>query len=246
MGISIFHRMAFSVLVSTDKSLAKEIRDKLFDEVATAVGADVLRGEYFDTNEEGKGWKPGSVSFAVKPSDWYGRFNGGILVQCTFDRKQLKSEAPEAGTPEYDAWLKAGGNPALKGSPAIDGQLQGGYYNKSPSGGVDEWTDLGEVLFTVDQAEDITDIDLVDPGATKAGFEEIVRRIETDPPEGALTSKQKSRTNQYKNVKRFRDWLVTQGRDWYSQAELERLHKETGTPYPALKTELERRNARLR
>ena len=247
MGTYVFRRMAFRILVSTDQSLAREIRDKLFDELAQAMGADVLSGEYFDTASEGKGWKPGSVSFAVKPQSWYGKYNGGILVQCTFDSRELKSSAPEPGTLEYEAWVKAGGNEALKDEPAVIAQLRAGYYNKTPSGGVlDEWTDLGKVIFTVNAVEDITDTSLDDPGQTGAALEAIVKEIEDNPPPGALTSKERSRTNQYANVKRFRDWLNTQGRNWYSQAELDRLQKETGKSFPVLIEELKRRNAHLR
>lgn len=174
--------------VSTDRSLAEAIREAILPQILALFPSGTFEDKLYDTHEAGKGFRPGYVSFAIKPTSWSGRgLVGGILVRGTYSPKVLRSTAPEPGTPEHKEWVKAGGHPGLKGGEVETLDLAAGYYNKMKGGSLDRVEDLGGALVEVGKTEEVTRLELADPASAKAGIDRIVESVLQDPPEGALS-----------------------------------------------------------
>jgi hypothetical protein len=245
---SVFHRMAFQMVVATDRSLAMEIRERLLPEIMAQFDSFFFQDQPYDTHAEGKGFRPGYVSFGLLPNSWKAKgLIGGILVRGTYPANALRSTAPESGTPEYDQWAEAGGNQTLKGKPAIIMDLTAGYYNKKAGGQVSEERSLGGAIFTIDELEEIDDFDLVDPAAVKSGIGDIEQEILKNPPDEARSKSRRVQQSlsPYTSVRKFRNYLGEEGRLQYTQKELDALHRETGESYPVLKDELRKRGVSL-
>jgi hypothetical protein len=236
-----------------EKSIAKSIRTRLWEEIRALFPGetwDMSAGPgqqgLFDTNESGKGWKSGFVSFGARPTVWSNAaLIGGILFRFSYSSDAVKSAAPAEDSPEYEKWVARGGNPALKGGVAETGMLSGGYYNKTPGGSVETFsagTDpatgqqsteiiFGHVIFAIDEFEQVTDWQWTNPAQVRSAIQKVIDDIAAHPPSDAY-SKNKQRLqklNPYVSVKKFVNYLQRTRRGEYYKDEVALLAQAEGT-----------------
>jgi hypothetical protein len=207
-----------SLLFATDKSLALSVREALHGEIDK-----LLPGKFalYDTNAEGKGWRPGYVSFGLGPSQWKDEgIVGGILVGAEYDPSSFRSES--TGKPDDKFQHSQGGG-------IIELQVTGCYYNKLLGGGCDPETavgvvGLGGVHVYVDAKESVFQIDIVDPGAMKTGLDSIIKDISSNPPDHAKSEKRKKgEQSPTGSPQSLLKWLGLQQRSDVGKSEIEAL-----------------------
>lgn len=209
---------------ATDKSLAKGLADSLSRSILELFPSGTFEDQLYDTHEEGKGYHAGLVSFGLKPAAWgNAQLIGGILVRATYSPKVVKSESPEPGTPEHKAWLDKGGHSKLQGGEAEVATLSAGYYNKKLGGGVSEWKELGEAIFTVSKTEEVLGFELDSPEKVKAGIDAIVDEVLKNPPDGSSSARRVRSQSPLQSFKKFLEYLWQEGRNWYTKDELNEL-----------------------
>lgn len=222
-------RIAWRVVIATDRSLAEAVRERLLPEILKLFPSGYFQDKLYDTGEAGKGFRPGYISFGLRPEAWTAKqLIGGILVRGTYDSKNVRSRSPEPNTPEYKEWEKAGGNPELKGGAAETVKLEAGYYNKIKGGSYDRSRSLGEIAFTIDELEHIDELELTDTGAVKSGLESLVQNVLDDPPEAAISAGAARSKSPYTSLKKFLHYLSDEGRRGFRMEEIEALSQFTG------------------
>ncbi|HED38428.1 MAG TPA: hypothetical protein ENI76_09340 [Ignavibacteria bacterium] len=220
-------RIAKQIIFSNNASLARSIRNKLLPEILSLFPTDYFDSRLYDTGDTGKGFHPGYVSFGLKPAVWLDKnLIGGILVQARYDPTMIRSNSPEPGSIEWKDWEESGGNFALKDWEVGIIELQIGYYNKRIGGSISMLHHLGEVLFTIDEFENIQDIEIQDIELVKSEIEHLVDDILIDPPEEAMSVDMKSH-DQYHSLKKFLYFLNNENRTYFSNDELSELVKNT-------------------
>ncbi len=219
--------IAKQIIFSNDASLARSIRSKLLPEIFSLFPTDYFEDRLYDTGDTGKGFHSGYVSFGLKPTVWLNKnLIGGILVQAKYDPTTIRSNSPEPGSTEWKDWEKSGGNFALKDWEVGIIELQIGYYNKRIGGSISRTYNLGEVLFTIDEFENIQYLEIQDIELVKSGIERLVDDILADPPEEAVSVDMKSH-NQYSSLKKFLHFINDENRTKFTNAELSELVKNT-------------------
>lgn len=219
-----------ALLLATDKSLAFAVREALLAELEKIMPG---RFELYDTNPDGKGYRAGYISFAIGPTDWKQEgIIGGILVQCSYNPKDFRSEAPENPGEDFRH---------SKGGGIIELSITGCYYNKLQGGGCDSEAGVGTVPLSgadvyIDAKEKVISIELVDADMTRQGIESIIKEISANPPDYAQSEKRKRRNNvPTGSPQSLQKWLVQQGRSDVGQSELEALARaisqRTGKAY---------------
>jgi hypothetical protein len=238
-------------LIATDRSLGVDIRNNLVKEIHAAASTGALESGWHDTSEKGKGFRPGYVSFGLRPAAWVGLI-GTLLITGEYKNK-IKTKSPEPTSPEFKDFVKNGGNPDAAGF-IIEMQLYADYYHKRGGGRKKEEdeeesaasasfkTDLGEALVELDNLEQVVDITLVDPDKTRKGIDDIIDAVKTNPPEKA---KSKSKTvrkqlSPFGSIRRFIDYLDEVGRRQFYKDELEAVGKFTGIELYKIRQRLER------
>jgi len=207
-----------SLIFATDKSLALSVREALHAEIEK-----LLPGKFalYDTNAEGKGWRPGYVSFGLGPSQWKDEgIIGGILVQAKYDPASFRSESTGKPDPKFQH---------SQGGGILELQVTCCYYNKLRGGGCDPEVavgvvDLGGVHVYVDAKESVFQIDVVDPGMMKSGLEAVIKDISSHPPDYAQSEERKKRDQTPTgSPQSLLKWLNLQKRSDVGQSEIDAL-----------------------
>lgn len=242
-------------LVATDRSLAEDLREHLFAAVSNAVTPGSIEGKWHDTAEKGKGFRPGYVSFGVRPLLWDSKgINGTILIWGQYD-PPIKTESPEPNTPEFKEFEQGGGNPDTDGLSQFM-ELHAGYYFKQPSGKLtrlereeQETTenpefsqDLGGAEFLLNKLEQVVELVLNKPAWVREGVDKIIEAVAKNPPEGAMTKNKakKKQLSPYSSLRKFLVYLNDAGRNEYYKDEVDALYQWTGKPHPAIHDYLKR------
>lgn len=246
-------------LIATDRSLGVDIRNNLIKEIHDAASPGALESGWHDTSEKGKGFRPGYVSFGLRPAAWVGLI-GTLLITGEYKNK-IKTKSPDPTSPEFKDFVKRGGNPDAAGF-IIGMQLYADYYHKRGGGRkkkeegeeeeegsaapVDFKTDLGEALVELNNLEQVVDITLVDPDKTRKGIDDIINAVKTNPPKKA---KSKSKTvrrqlSPFGSIRRFIDYLDEVGRNQFYKDELEAVGQFTGIALHTIRQRLERAGKR--
>lgn len=238
-------RAALRVLLATDRSLAESIREEMLPKILALFPSGYFEDKLYDTGESGKGFRPGYVSFGLKPMAWSDKgLIGGILVRGTYPSQTVKSQAPEPNTPEWKKWKDAGGNPSLEGGEAEVVELRAGYYNKTKGGSFSRDQDLGQATFTIDQFEEIQDFELADPDGLRAAVTEVVDDVLRDPPEEAVSKSKRVQRQKspYSSLKKFLHHLMDEGRNTFRMDEVRALVQFTGKSEREIMEWLRKRN----
>ena len=225
-----FRKVAIQVLLSTDRSLAESIREMLLPKILEKFPG-YFEDKLYDTNEGGKGFRPGYVSFGLRPIVWSDKgLIGGILIRGTYPSKIIYSQAPEPNTPEWKEWEDAGGNLDLKGGEAGVIDLEAGYYNKKSGGAFSREENLGKATFTIDELEDIQEIELSDPDGMEKAIESIVDGVLRNPPDEAISKSKRTQIQQspYSSLKKFLHYLSDEKRTVFYYNEVKILSQFTG------------------
>lgn len=221
-------RIAACVVIATDRSLAESIREKLLPEILKLFPSGYFQDKLYDTGESGKGFRPGYVSFGLRPEAWNDRkLVGGILVRGTYPAKVIRSDSPEPNTPEWKEWAKTG-NPRLKGGEAEVIDLAAGYYNKNKGGEFDRERSLGEALFTIAKTEEVTELSISNPSSAKSAVESLVQDVIDDPPEGAESAGLIRSRSPYSSVRKFLQYLVDEDRRTFRRDEVNAVAQASG------------------
>lgn len=222
-------RIAARVYIATNQSLAFEIREKLLQQILALFPSGFFEDKLYDTHESGKGFRPGYVSFALKPLIWSNNdLIGGILVRGEYPSAAVRSTSPESGTPEHKQWVEQGGNESLQGGSAEVIELVAGYYNKKASGSFQMPESLGEATFTINNLEEVEELELSQPDAIKRGIETITQSVLKNPPELAISHQKKVKNNPYTSLRKFMDFMRSEGRKKIKQSEVKLLADSTG------------------
>lgn len=239
------YRIARRISLSTDRSLAESIREALLPKILGLFPSGYFEDKLYDTSESGKGFKPGYVSFGLKPMAWTNKgLIGGVLIRGTYSPKVIRSKSPETNTSDWMEWEKAGGNPNLSGGETEAIDLVAGYYNKTKGGSFSRERALGDVLISVSKLEEIEDIDIVDDAKIVSAMEEIVNDVLQDPPEEAI-SKNKSvmkKKSPYSSLKNFLHHLMDDGRRSFRPDEVKAISQFTGKTDKEIVEWLRKRN----
>lgn len=225
------------IRLADSQSLARNVRTVLWERLLGLFSSETWdlsagpeKDGLFDTNERGKGFKEGFVSFGAKPMVWTNAaLIGGVLFHFSYSPKSIRSTSPVEGTPEYEKWTKGGGNPKLSGV-VESGKLSGGYYNKLRDGCLDE-QDFGTVTFMMDEYEQVADFEWDDPASVKASIQGVIDNILHHPPIDAY-SKNKQRQqklNPYSSIQKFKNFLVKSRRDTFYTDEVRLVAQAAGT-----------------
>jgi hypothetical protein len=221
--------VAMRVYIATNQSLAFEIREKLLQAILTLFPSGYFEDKLYDTHESGKGFRPGYVSFALKPLAWSNNdLIGGILVRGEYPAAAVRSTSPESGTPEYKLWVESGGNEGLQGGSAEIIKLTAGYYNKKASGSFQLEEPLGDAAFTITNLEEVEEVELNDPEQVKGGIETITQGVLKNPPDLAISHEKKAKMNVYTSLKKFIQFLRDEGRQSVKPSEIKLLADSTG------------------
>ena len=162
------------ILIATDRSLALTVRNLLVENIQRLVPGE-FEEQLYDTNPEGKGFRPGYVSFAFKPVTWDNAdIIGGMLFRCTYDSDLFRSESPEKPDTNWKGHSKGGA--------ILDMNLEVGYYNKTSEGSYSDAHQLGAVTVIFDANENVTDFEFTDSAAIVSGIKGLIQDIEQDPP----------------------------------------------------------------
>lgn len=222
-------RIALRVYLATNQSLAYEIREKLLKEILAAFPSGYFEDKLYDTHESGKGFRPGYVSFALKPLIWSNNdLIGGILVRGEYPSAAVRSTSPEPGTPEFKQWAEQGGNENLQGGSAEVIELVAGYYNKKASGSFQMPETLGEATFTINNLEEVEELELSQPEAVKKGMEAITQSVLKNPPDLAISHRKKVKNNQYTSLRKFVQYMRDENRRKLKESEIKLLADSTG------------------
>lgn len=236
LSAAMRRRVALRYLFATDKSLALAIRDAVQSEIEKLIPGEF--GELYDTNDSGKGWRSGYVSFALQPATWKTEgIIGGCLVRGTYDPGEFRSEAPDAPGPDF-AHSEGGG--------ALSLNFTACYYNKMLSGGCDAegvTADLGRVDVLLDEKERVVEVDVVDPTRFRSGIQKIVQDISSNPPDYAQSEKRKKKhQSPTGSPKSLLQWLIQTGRKEVGQSEIDALANamsaRTGKPLQMVKDDI--------
>jgi hypothetical protein len=220
--------MAARIVIATDRSLAEAIREKLLPEILSLFPSGYFQDKLYDTGEPGKGFRPGYVSFGLRPDAWNERqLIGGVLIRGTYPSSAIRSNSPEPNTPEWKEWAK-NGNPRLKGGEAESIKLEAGYYNKTKGGTFDRARSLGDALFTISKTEMIEELVLANPPSVKSALESLVQDIIDDPPEGAESAGLTRSKSPYSTMKKFLNYLVDEDRRTFRRNEIDAVSQSTG------------------
>lgn len=222
-------RIAARVYIATNQSLAYEIREQILKKILSLFPSGTFEDKLYDTNEGGKGFRPGYVSFALKPLVWSNNdLIGGILIRCTYPSNVVKSDSPESNSPEYKLWKEQGGNKGLVGGGDEIINLEAGYYNKKSSGSFQREQALGDAIFTINNLEEISELELSDEQTVQSGIDAIVQDVLKDPPELAISHERKVKNNQYTSLRKFVDYIRNEGRNKVKPSEIKLLSDSTG------------------
>jgi hypothetical protein len=233
-------------LIATDKSLALNIRNILVREILalfpTGTFEDRTPSGLYDTQEEGKGFRAGYVSFALQPKAWTAKgILGGILVSGQYDTSK-KSTSPESSSPNAANWP---GNPEFA-ALVVPIDLWAGYYTKTAKGGLvkeeqAEWMSQAEILF--DDQEEVQGINLLNPGKIKKTIETIVEDILQRPVEEVPVTQdkgQRKKMSPYSGLQKFLKYLVDSGRDVFYSDEVTAVSQWTGKTQREIKEYLQK------
>lgn len=218
------------LILATDRSLSVSIRDALMAEFEKLVPGQFVK---YDTKEEGKGFRAGYVSFGIVPAEWKAAgLIGGILIQCDYNAKDFRSEAPENAGDDFQH---------SKGGGTVELTMTGCYYSHAKGNKCDPDTAVGVVPLSgadvyVDAKEKVFSVELVDADMTKAGLQSIVKDIIANPPDYAKSEKLKRKDNvPTSSPQALQKWLTQNGRSDVGQSELEALARaisnRTGKAY---------------
>lgn len=233
-------KIAYNVYLATDQSLAFSIREQLLKNILSLFPSDYFESKLYDTNEAGKGYRPGYVSFALKPLIWSNNdLIGGILVRGEYASVALKSNSPETGTPEYEAWTEGGGNELLEGGAAEIIQLTSGYYNKKSQGSFQMDEDLGEATFIINNMEEVEELEITNPDSVKRGIESITQSVLKSPPEAAISHRKKIKNNPYTSLRKFVEYMRAEGKKLITQKEIQLLADSTGQNFAKITDKLQ-------
>lgn len=226
-------RIAANICLATNQSLALEIRNKLLAKILSLFPESEFDDKLYDTHESGKGFRPGYVSFALKPMDWVNNdLIGGILIRGEYPSVVVKSTSPEKGADEdYEKWVESGGNQGLKGGAVEVIELQAGYYNKKSSGSFQREQDLSQATFSIDSLENILDLELSDESKVRRALETIISDVLKNPPDLAISHRKKEKDNNFSSVAKFVKSLKEAGKNRVSEAEARQLAEATGENY---------------
>lgn len=217
--------------ISTDRSIAESIREALLPLILEQFPSGYFEDKLYDTHESGKGFRPGYVSFGLRPVSWTDKgLIGGCLVRGSYSSDIIKSNSPEQGTPEWKEWKESGGNSSLSGGEAGEIDLSVGYYNKSGQSSFSMGRSLGVATFTIDDFEEVEDMELSDPDGLQDGIESLVDEVLKSPPEGA-TSQSKSvlrKQSPYSSLRKFLFYLSDEGRSTFRPDEIKAISQFTG------------------
>ena len=233
------------------KSLARNIRNEVWSQILALFPSgtfDLSVGQgsgLYDTNEEGKGWSDGFVSFAAKPTIWStNNIIGGILFRFRYSSKNI---IPKPGTPEHEKWEKENVLGISQNVLEV-GKLSGGYYNKRSGGSVDAFVGkvdaeteapteapaapkeifFGEAIFEIDQNEAIVDWDWSDPATTRSKIQNVIDDIMRSPPFGG-TRKPSGKKNPYGSIAKFMNHLRRQRRNVFYKDEASLVAQSIGS-----------------
>lgn len=257
------------------RSLANSIRDRLWTEILQLLGPetwDLSVGQgsgMYDTNQQGKGFREGYVSFAAKPTIWSNAgLVGGLLFRFKYSPEGI---IPSKGTPEFEKWQKGGELDLAKAVVEI-GELSGGYYNKQAGGSVEMFSEsllaegdvpeealeeigvkgtgvsrsdlyFGRVLFEVDAKEQVTNWDWTDAASTRRRIQSVIDDTLARPPEGAISkNKVKERKrNPYTSVMKLIRHLIRSRRQEFYKDEAKLVAQAEGSTLLTVIDKMERK-----
>lgn len=186
VSLSTIKNVIVRVLIATDRSLAFTIRNLLIENIQKLIPGE-FEETLYDTNPEGKGFRPGYVSFAFKPVTWGNAdIIGGMLFKCIYDSNLFRSELSEKPDPNWKGHSKGGA--------ILDMNLEVGYYNKTSEGSYGNAHQLGAVTIIFDANENITDFEFINTAHIVSGIKELIQNIEQDPPAVAQSAAFKKRS----------------------------------------------------
>lgn len=241
-------RIALNIVISTDRSLAESIREEFLSQFLSIFPTGYFDDKLYDTGEGGKGYRPGYVSFGLKPTIWYDKgLIGGILISGTYPSKTIYSESPEPDTTEWKEWEKAGGSSTLEGGEIGVISLQAAYYNKKEGGESSRKQNLGKATFIIDNLEHIEEIEIDSVNIVKSGIEFLVDDVLRNPPDNAISKSKKVQRQQtpYSSIRKFVDYLSSEGRNTFRKNEISEVSKYTGKPILEIKEWLRKRGFSL-
>ena len=240
------HRVTVRILLATDQSLAQALQDELYQLIHSTVPDGYFEG-YYDTPESrSKGFKPGYVSFGLRPAIFPAKdLVGGLLFKGTYPSDTIRSNSPDpSDTSAYQQWEKAGGNPALGDSPAEIIDLEVGYYNHKKGRTYQQERPAGQILFTIDPTEKIIEIELTDKAATEQAITSLVDEIVADPPDVARSETAQRKKDPYASMGKFLKMLRKRrdetGSNLFTMQEVKELNKRTEIPLSKIMEKLNR------
>lgn len=214
--LASFSTEGYRDIVASDKSLALAIRDAIHGEIQKLVPGEVT--SLYDTNPDGKGWKPGYVSFGLQPVSWQTEgIIGGILIRCTYDAAEFRSEKLDDGPKDFKH---------SKGGAALSVSLSASYYNKKAGGSVETQSttaDLGTATLAIEADESISEVDL-DAGQVSSGVKSVMQDILSHPPDYAQSAKRKQKhVAPTGSPGSFVKWLLQNNRSDVGKSEVDAL-----------------------
>lgn len=229
--------MATRALLATDKSLALELRDKLYEAIMGALPSGTV-DKYYDTQEmQSKGFRPGYISFALHPTQFDSagdkglKLIGGILIKGQYPSKVIKSEAPDSSdTQAFQEWKNQGGTEAFKDEPAETIDLEVGYYNKKAEGGYQRQQDAGKAVISVNPMEEI-ELILENESATAKAIQDVIQDVVNDPPEEAYGAAAKRSRDPYRSRRAYFNYIRERaeetGEAYITDQEIDELARRT-------------------
>lgn len=177
------------LLLASSRTLGLTVRDALMSEIMKAVPGEFNADDYYDTNPAGKGFRDGYISFGIRPMSWADAgIIGGILIQCTYDPQDFKSEEPE-GIPEWKGHSGGGGLIELYTTACYYNKLLGGGCADTHSGegegsgggAVSGAKDIGDINILIDAKEKIVETQ-VESSIISHEIKQIIADILSNPP----------------------------------------------------------------
>lgn len=218
--ISAVKQALFRILLATDRTLSVSIRDALVTEIARIVPGE-FGGEIYDTNPAGKGFRPGYISFGLKPQTWEAAdIIGGILFMCEYDPSLFRSESPDPQSPNHAKWQGRSQNEDIIELENIEI----GYYNKKIGGKVSDKISLGKVGVLIDAKEQVISIIIEHEAGFAEGVKNLIQEIKNDPPAVAQSEAFKKRNRSpTESPKALLTWLNRTNRQDVGKSEIEAL-----------------------
>ncbi len=227
--LASFDKKAYFEFVASDRTFSVTVRDRLVEEIQKLVPGE-FSGQY-DTNEAGKGFRPGYVSFGLKPATWENEgIIGGLLFRVSYDPSAFRSETTDVSGPDFSH---------SQGGAVLDLSVEVGYYNKKVDGSVETQggtRQLSSVTVSVNEKEIVEEVEITDPSGFSNGIKSLIKEISSNPPDYAQSAKlKKKHVAPTGTPASLLKWLQQTGRSDVGQSELDALARaegeRTGKPF---------------